>query len=110
MTDALESSVQANSAGGTQKDKSCLLGVINRYLEACDADLEGPVLVIGGGQEDLEILSACGFNRIVVSNIDSSKLVLTLKTSPFPIIVIPLSLRTRSYTTVVAHIKLLERW
>src|SRR5712664_1732025 len=52
-----------NSIPQTRKDKSCLLGVIGRYLEACEVDRRQPVLVLGGEQEDTDILAACGFEQ-----------------------------------------------
>lgn len=72
MSDGVGLAVAANSIKGTPKDKSCLLGVIGRYLALCDVDRSQPVLVLGGGQEDLEILNSFGFKQIVISNLDSS--------------------------------------
>jgi SAM-dependent methyltransferase len=82
------------TVGRAAKDKSCLLGVMRHHLEACSTDRSQPVLVIGGGQEDLDILSACGFERIVLSNIDSSELDLDAEN---------ISLPDNSYPVVFAH-------
>lgn len=78
----------------TPKEKSCLLKVIQRYLEICGVDLEEPVLVVGGGQEDTEILTACGFRQIVLSN---------LRTSGKALDVEDISLPDDSYPVVFAH-------
>lgn len=53
----------------TPRDKSCLLSVIRCCLDECQVDKSAPVLVLGGGEEDQEILSACGFDHIVLSNL-----------------------------------------
>ncbi len=78
----------------TPKDKSCLLGVMRHHLEACSVDRSLPALVIGGGQEDIDILSACGFERIVLSNIDSTGMDLDAEN---------ISLPDGSYHVVFAH-------
>ena len=56
----------------TPMEKSRLLAVIRGHLAACRVDRSQPVLVVGGRQEDLEILSACGFERILLTNLDAS--------------------------------------
>jgi len=76
------------------KDKSCLLGVMRHQLEACSVDRSQPVLVIGGGQEDLDILSACGFEQIVLSNIDATGMDLDAENIALP---------DESYPVVFAH-------
>ena len=76
MAEAAELQAVENSIPETPKDKSCLLGVIGRYLEACGVDRRQPVLVLGGGQEDTDILTACGFEQIVMSNLDDAGLAL----------------------------------
>lgn len=53
----------------TPKNRSCLLRTLERHLELCNVDKSQQVLVIGGSQDDLEILSACGFKETVLSNI-----------------------------------------
>jgi SAM-dependent methyltransferase len=78
----------------TPKEKSRLLKVIRRYLEICNVDLKEPVLVVGGGQEDMEILTACGFSQIVMSN---------LRTAGRTIDVEDISLPDGSYPVVFAH-------
>jgi len=78
----------------TLKEKSCLLKVIRRYLEICNVDLKEPVLVVGGGQEDMEILTACGFSQIVMSN---------LRTTGRTIDVEDIGLPDGSYPVVFAH-------
>jgi SAM-dependent methyltransferase len=67
---------------------------MRRHLEACRIDRSQPILVIGGGQEDLDILSACGFERIVLSNIDSSEMDLDAENIGLP---------DDSYPVVFAH-------
>jgi len=76
------------------KDKSRLLRVIEGHLQACGLDRTQPVLVVGGGQEDLEILSACGFKQIVLSNIAGKGMVLDAENIDLP---------DNSYPTVFAH-------
>lgn len=72
MPDVMQVPSAESRATRSPKDKSCLLRVIRDYLEASSVDRSQPVLVIGGGQEDHNILSACGFERIVLSNIDAT--------------------------------------
>jgi SAM-dependent methyltransferase len=79
---------------GKPKDKSCLLGVISRYLETCSVDRSQPVLVVGGGREDLEILTACGFTDIVLSHLDAAGLSLDAEDIALP---------DDSYPLVFAH-------
>ncbi len=71
MSELAELSAAENRIKGKPKDKSCLLGVIDRYLKTCEVDRSQPVLVLGGGQEDLDILTALGFKQIVLSNLES---------------------------------------
>ncbi|MES2392444.1 MAG: methyltransferase domain-containing protein [Acidobacteriota bacterium] len=67
-----QSPATTNRIRGAPKSKACLLRVMERELTASGVDRTQPVLVIGGGQEDLEILTACGFTNIVLSNLDDS--------------------------------------
>ncbi|HUL35063.1 MAG TPA: methyltransferase domain-containing protein [Candidatus Eisenbacteria bacterium] len=53
----------------TRKEKSCLISVVRQLISVCGIDVRGPVLAIGGGQEDQEILGACGFEQIHLSNL-----------------------------------------
>jgi SAM-dependent methyltransferase len=76
------------------KDKSCLLNVIRQYLKACKVEVNDPVLVLGGGQEDFEILSALGFEKIVLSNLDSGGMELDAEDIALP---------DNSYPLVFAH-------
>ena len=76
MAEAAELQAVENSIPRTPKDKSCLLGVIGRHLEACGVDRSRPVLVLGGEQEDIDILTACGFEKIVLSNLDAAGMAL----------------------------------
>jgi hypothetical protein len=78
----------------TPKKKSCLLKVIRQYLEICEVDLNEPVLVLGGGQEDMEILTACGFTKIVMSNIRTAGMSLDVENIALP---------DDSYPVVFAH-------
>ena len=83
-----------NKIQGKPKDKSCLLSVIDRYLKVCDVDRSQPVLVLGGGQEDLDILNALGFKQIVLSNLETAGLALDAEDIALP---------DDSYSTVFAH-------
>jgi SAM-dependent methyltransferase len=73
---------------------SCLLCVLQSCFETCKVDLDEPVLVLGGGQEDLDILTACGFKQIVMSNIGSDGLALDAEDIALP---------DDSYAVVFAH-------
>ena len=94
MAEAVQCSVEGNALASTAKDKSCLLAVVERYLETCKVDRGEPVLVLGGGQEDLDVLTACGFKQIVMSNIDSPDLALDAEN---------IALADNSYPVVFAH-------
>ncbi len=72
MSDVMQIPAAKSRVARTPKDKSCLLIVIRHHLDACRVDRSRPVLVVGGGEEDLEILSACGFKQIVLSNLDEA--------------------------------------
>jgi hypothetical protein len=76
------------------KDKSRLLKVIQHHFDACNVDTNQPVLVLGGGKEDLEMLSACGFKQIVLSNLDGTAMALDAEN---------ISLPDNSYPVVFAH-------
>lgn len=78
----------------TRKDRSCLLALIRQYLEICNVNVSLPVLVIGGGEEDLQILSACGFKEIVLSNLDSKGMYVDAENIALP---------DDSYPTIFAH-------
>lgn len=94
MAEAAELQAVEKSVPRTPKDKSCLLGVIEHYLEACGVDRRRPILVLGGEQEDIDILSACGFEEIVVSNLDDAGLALDAEN---------IALEDNSYPVVFAH-------
>jgi SAM-dependent methyltransferase len=94
LTEAIQWSAAGNTTTKTPKDMTCLLGVLLRYLETCNVDRDQPVLVLGGGHEDLEILSACGFKQIVMSNIRSAGLALDAEN---------ISLPDNTYSVVFAH-------
>lgn len=76
------------------KDKSCMLSVIRHHIDAYGVDKSQPVLVVGGGQEDLEILSACGFENILLSNLDADGVALDAENIDLP---------DDSYPVVFAH-------
>jgi hypothetical protein len=94
MAETAELQVVENSAPRKPKDKSNLIEVIVRHREDCGVDGNQPVLVLGGGQEDLDILAACGFKQIVISNIDSHGLALDAENIELP---------DNSYPVVFAH-------
>src|SRR5258708_17430806 len=94
MAEAVDLQEVDNSVSRTPKDKSCLLEEIGRYREACGVDGNQPVLVLAGGQEDLDILTACGFKQMVMSNIDSAGLALDAENIAIP---------DNSYPIVITH-------
>jgi SAM-dependent methyltransferase len=94
MSEAANLPVAENIIKGASKDKSCLLNVISRYLKAHGVDTSQPVLALGAGQEDLEILNACGFKQIVLSNLETAGLALDAEN---------ISLPDNSYPVVFAH-------
>jgi len=61
-----------------------MLTVIRSHLDACRVDTSQPVLVLGGGQEDIDILSACGFEEIVMSNLHAHGMVLDAENLALP--------------------------
>jgi len=94
MTEAARGFVAEKTSPSLEKDKSCLLGVVRRHLETCKVNRDEPVLVLGGGQEDLDILAACGFRQIVLSNLDFPDLALDAENIALP---------DDSYSVVFAH-------
>jgi hypothetical protein len=94
MTETVQSLAATNTAPSAAKDMTCLLGVLHSSFEACRVNRDEPVLVLGGGQEDLEMLTACGFKQIVMSNIGSSGLALDAEDIALP---------DNSYPVVFAH-------
>jgi hypothetical protein len=94
MAETAELQAVERSFSQTPKDKSCLLGVIRRYLETCGVDRRQPVLVLGGGKEDTEILTECGFEQIVMSNLDDAGMALDAEN---------IELADESYPVVFAH-------
>jgi hypothetical protein len=94
MNDAAHFEIPDDGLLRTPKKKALLLRAIRKYLELCEVDLSQPVLVLGGGQEDMEILTACGFRQIVLSN---------LRTAGVALDVEDIALPDNSYPTVFAH-------
>jgi len=94
MSEAVRLPATESSVGCTPKDKSCLLGALGHYLELCAVDRSKPVLVLGGEQEDVDILTACGFKEIVLSNIEAAELALDAENIALP---------GDSYPVVFAH-------
>ncbi len=94
MSDAMQMLAGKSCVAQTPKGKSCLLKVIRHYFEACGVDTNQPVLVLGGGQEDLEMLAACDFKQIVLSNLDGTAMALDAEN---------ISLPDDSYPVVFAH-------
>lgn len=74
MSYATQLESTSSSAAVSVKDKSCLLRIIRHYMNVCEVDVTQPVLVVGGGEDDLQILSACGFDQIVLTNLDAAGL------------------------------------
>jgi SAM-dependent methyltransferase len=94
MSEVIRLPAAENNIPRTPKDKSCLLKVIGRYMETCGVDRSQPILVLGGEQEDLDILTRCGFEQIVLSNLDSAGLALDAENIALP---------DDSYPVVFAH-------
>ena len=94
MSDVMQLAAAKSPVARTPKDKSCLLTVIRHHVQVCGVDRSQPVLVVGGGDEDLEILSACGFRQIVLSNLDVAGLALDAEDIALP---------DDSYPLVFAH-------
>lgn len=76
------------------KDKSCLVSVIKDFVRSCVINVSEPVLVLGGGREDLDMLSACGFSQITLSNLDEAGVALDAENIALP---------DSSYPLVFAH-------
>jgi SAM-dependent methyltransferase len=94
MSEAVRLPAAESSVACTPKDKSCLLGILGHYLELCAVDRSKPVLVLGGEQEDVDILTACGFNEIVLSNIEAADMAIDAENIALP---------DDSYPVVFAH-------
>src|SRR5437879_13282805 len=94
MSNVMRLPSSESGVGRMPKDKSCLLRVIRQHLEACSVDRNQPVLVVGGGQEDLDMLSACGFKQIVLSNLNGAGMALDAENIALP---------DDSYPVVFAH-------
>jgi hypothetical protein len=94
MSNVMQLPSGESQVGRMPKDKSCLLRVIRHHLEACSVDRSQPVLVVGGGQEDLEMLSACGFRQIALSNLNGAGMALDAEN---------IALQDESYPVVFAH-------
>ena len=94
MDQAIKIEVSRANANLRPKDKSCLFRIIRHFVSVCGVDTSQPVLVVGGSQDDTEILSACGFETIVLTNLDASSL---------PIDAENIDLPDDSYPLVFAH-------
>lgn len=94
MDDVMRVPADEMDAFDLTKDRSCLLSVIRQYLQTGKVDVNQPVLVLGGEQEDLAILSSCGFSQIVLSNLRSSATSLDAENIALP---------DESYPLVFAH-------
>jgi SAM-dependent methyltransferase len=75
------------------RDKS-FLPIFERHLQMLAVDRTQPVLVVGGADEDLEILSAVGFRQIVLSNLRGGELNLDAEDIQLP---------DDSYSIVFSH-------
>jgi hypothetical protein len=84
MSEAVRLPAEERSVECTPKDKSCLLSALERCLALCAVDRSKPVLVLGGGQEDVDILTACGFKEIVLSNIEGADMALDAENIALP--------------------------
>jgi len=75
------------------RDQS-ILPVFASYIKALEVDQTQAVLVIGGGEEDVAILSAAGFQQVVLSNLKTGALSLDAEDIQLP---------DSSYSVVFAH-------
>jgi len=66
------SSASSNLPRLTQKGRSQFLAILREYLNVSGIDLNSAVLVIGGTQEDAEVLLQSGFRQITLSNIEGT--------------------------------------
>src|ERR1700730_522951 len=94
MSNTVEPLTSDSCVAPTPKNRSCLLRTLERHLELCQVDRSQPVLVVGGGQDDLEILKACGFKEIVVSNLNTGEVAIDAENIALP---------DNSYPVVFAH-------
>jgi SAM-dependent methyltransferase len=94
MTSSAQTQSSDDRMTFTPKDKSCLLSVIQRCLDECAVDRSDRVLVLGGGAEDLEILTECGFNQILLSNLNDGGISLDAEDIALP---------DDSYPIIFAH-------
>ena len=94
MSEAVRLPVTGSGVACTPKDKSRLLSMLGHYVELCAVDRSKPVLVLGGEQEDVDVLTACGFKEIVLSNIEASEMALDAENIALP---------DDSYPVVFAH-------
>jgi SAM-dependent methyltransferase len=87
------------------KDTSGFLLAVRRYVESTRVDTNATVLVVGGMPEDVEVLRRCGFNHIVLSNIEgiADDWEATSNTPVAAVDVENIRLPDDSYDIVVAH-------
>jgi SAM-dependent methyltransferase len=94
MDEVIIPEVSHTTANLKPKDKSCLFRAIRHFVSAYGVDLTQPVLVIGGSEHDRQILSACGFEKIVLTNVEASGLAIDAENMDLP---------DDSYPFVFAH-------
>jgi SAM-dependent methyltransferase len=70
MDQTIKLEVGQTSASLKPKNKSSLCRAIRHFVTACAVDVSQPVLVIGGGEDDIQMLTACGFDKIVLTNLE----------------------------------------
>jgi len=56
----------------THKSRSQFMRILRRHIKLTNLDVDAPTLVIGGLQEDADVLRACNFSRITLSNIEGA--------------------------------------
>ncbi len=88
------SSTAVKGAGTSNPMDKSFLPIFEHHLQMLAVDRTQPVLVIGGADEDLEILSAVGFRQIVLSNLRGGKLNLDAEDIQLP---------DNSYSIVFSH-------
>jgi hypothetical protein len=94
MSKTAELLTSDNCITASPKNRSCLLTTMQRQFELCNVDRNQPVLVIGASQDDLEILKACGFQDIILSNLDTEEVAIDAEN---------IYLADDSYPLVFAH-------
>lgn len=84
MAETVAASPAERKHSNAQRDMSRLVSVLRRQWAACGVGPHEEILVVGGGPEDRDMLSACGFDNIVMSNIQDPSLALDAENLTLP--------------------------